>query len=142
MNKITKLGASGILYHNGQFLLGLRAKDDPALPGLWCSPGGGVEFQEQIDDAIVREFEEETGLSVKVVPGFLSLQERIHGEKHTLLVFKQVVVDGPGAPRALDGFDKVGWFCCHELARMFKAEQVTPATKAALLAFYAYEENT
>jgi ADP-ribose pyrophosphatase YjhB (NUDIX family) len=36
------------------------------FPGLWGLPGGGVEQGEHPDDAVVREFAEETGLTVRV----------------------------------------------------------------------------
>lgn len=35
-------------------------------PGCWTLPGGGLDFGEDPEDAVVREFKEETGLLVKV----------------------------------------------------------------------------
>ena len=35
-------------------------------PGHWTLPGGGIDFGEDPEDAVVREFIEETGLTVKV----------------------------------------------------------------------------
>ena len=35
-------------------------------PGHWTLPGGGIDFGEDPKDAVVREFMEETGLTVKV----------------------------------------------------------------------------
>ena len=32
----------------------------------WYLPGGGIEFLEQIEDAAVREFKEETGFEVEI----------------------------------------------------------------------------
>jgi ADP-ribose pyrophosphatase YjhB (NUDIX family) len=37
-----------------------------AFPGLWTLPGGGVDQGEHPDDAVVREFAEETGLRVRI----------------------------------------------------------------------------
>jgi 8-oxo-dGTP diphosphatase len=36
-----------------------------AFPGRWTLPGGGVDQGEHPDDAVIREFAEETGLSVR-----------------------------------------------------------------------------
>jgi ADP-ribose pyrophosphatase YjhB (NUDIX family) len=37
-----------------------------SFPGLWTLPGGGVDQGEHPDDAVVREFGEETGLRVRI----------------------------------------------------------------------------
>jgi ADP-ribose pyrophosphatase YjhB (NUDIX family) len=43
-----------------------RNSDRSEFPGLWTLPGGGVEQGEHPDDAVVREFREETGFEVRV----------------------------------------------------------------------------
>jgi ADP-ribose pyrophosphatase YjhB (NUDIX family) len=43
-----------------------RNSDLSEFPGQWTLPGGGVEQGEHPDDAVVREFAEETGLSVRI----------------------------------------------------------------------------
>lgn len=47
----------------GEVLMGKRASGRYA--GLWCIPCGYVEWDEDIRDAAVREFAEETGLTVE-----------------------------------------------------------------------------
>jgi ADP-ribose pyrophosphatase YjhB (NUDIX family) len=49
---------------SGRVLLA-RNSGASEFPGLWTLPGGGVEQGEHPDDAVVREFFEETGLSVR-----------------------------------------------------------------------------
>ncbi|BCJ44379.1 hypothetical protein GCM10010168_11920 [Actinoplanes ianthinogenes] len=50
---------------DGSVLL-TRGSDLSSYPGVWSLPGGGVEHGEHPADAVVREFAEETGLTVGV----------------------------------------------------------------------------
>ncbi|RZU52034.1 ADP-ribose pyrophosphatase YjhB (NUDIX family) [Krasilnikovia cinnamomea] len=61
------MGAYGLVRDgNGRVLLA-RGSDASEFPGLWSLPGGGVDQGEHPDDAVVREFAEETGLAVRVL---------------------------------------------------------------------------
>jgi 8-oxo-dGTP diphosphatase len=64
--KIRRVGAYGILRDDQGRVLLARNSDASEFPGLWTLPGGGVEQGEHPDDAVVREFEEETGLSIRL----------------------------------------------------------------------------
>ncbi|WP_433828401.1 NUDIX hydrolase [Actinoplanes sp. CA-015351] len=50
----------------GRVLL-TRGSGASAFPGVWSLPGGGIDHGEHPDDTVVREFAEESGLSVRVV---------------------------------------------------------------------------
>ena len=69
----------GLLQEDGLVLL-----VNHALPGRsawWAPPGGGVEFGELLEDALRREFEEETNLKVTVGQfafGCEFLQDNLH----------------------------------------------------------------
>ncbi len=56
---------AGIVISNGQILVARRSYP-PALAGLWEFPGGKVEADEALDDALVRELREELGIMVQV----------------------------------------------------------------------------
>lgn len=58
---------------------------------LWSPPGGGVAFGETVQECLVREFKEETGLTVK--PGrFLFVSEFLQPPLHALELFFEVHV--------------------------------------------------
>jgi ADP-ribose pyrophosphatase YjhB (NUDIX family) len=63
--KIRRVGAYGICRDEAGRVLLARNSDASEFPGLWTLPGGGVEQGEHPDDAVVREFAEETGLMVR-----------------------------------------------------------------------------
>jgi len=64
--KIRRTGAYGILHDRSGRVLLARNSSASAFPGRWTLPGGGVEQGEHPDDAVVREFAEETGLAVRI----------------------------------------------------------------------------
>jgi 8-oxo-dGTP diphosphatase len=66
MNKYTgKTSTAIILYSNNQVLLIKR--NTPPFVGYWALPGGRMDPGETIDQTIVREVREETGLDVTIV---------------------------------------------------------------------------
>ncbi|MBL7256975.1 NUDIX hydrolase [Paractinoplanes lichenicola] len=64
--KIRRVGAYGICRDDSGRVLLARNSHLSNFPGLWTLPGGGVEQGEHPDAAVVREFGEETGLSVRI----------------------------------------------------------------------------
>ncbi len=61
---------------------------------LWSPPGGGVEFNTSIEENLLREFREETGLTIEVGE-FLFINEFISSPFHAIeLFFKVKVIEG------------------------------------------------
>jgi ADP-ribose pyrophosphatase YjhB (NUDIX family) len=63
--RIRRVGAYGLCRDADGRVLLARNSEASEFPGLWGLPGGGVEQGEHPDDAVVREFGEETGLRVR-----------------------------------------------------------------------------
>lgn len=63
-----------MVFLEGRVLLIRRGKEP--LRGRWVVPGGTVELGESLEDAVVREVKEETGLEVRVVE-LLTVFDRI-----------------------------------------------------------------
>ncbi|MEV6299368.1 NUDIX domain-containing protein [Actinoplanes sp. NPDC051861] len=61
-----RAAAYGVCRSAGGRVLLTRGSDLGAFPGVWSLPGGGIDHGEHPDDTIVREFAEETGLTVRV----------------------------------------------------------------------------
>jgi 8-oxo-dGTP diphosphatase len=101
-----------------------RASAASDLPGLWQVPGGGIDQGEDPDDAVVREFAEETGLAVRIVRPLAAVAEvravpDLDVEWHLDRIVYEVEAVG-GAPRdeAVGTTDRVAWFAPGELDRL------------------------
>jgi 8-oxo-dGTP diphosphatase len=57
------VGVGAVIVHGGRVVLIRRGKEP--LKGRWVVPGGTVEWGESLEDALVREVQEETGLTVR-----------------------------------------------------------------------------
>ncbi len=85
--------ASGLVWRDGRLLIGRRPRDG-LLGGLWEFPGGKVEAGEALAAACVREVAEETGLAVRLVEPFMSID---HAHTHFRLTLHLFHCEaGPG----------------------------------------------
>ena len=56
------LAVSAVIFRDGRVLIVRRGR--PPAHGLYTLPGGGVELGETLEQAIIREVREETGLAI------------------------------------------------------------------------------
>ncbi len=61
--KTVRIRVAGILIENGKILLIAHRKKKQVY---WLLPGGGVDFGESLEDALIRELREELHISVSV----------------------------------------------------------------------------
>ena len=87
-----RLRVMGLCLKDQQLLL-LKHRGFGPLGHLWAPPGGEVEFGESLPRALLREFKEETGLTVEV-DRLLFLNEHIEAPLHALECFFYVVYKG------------------------------------------------
>lgn len=87
---------------------------------FWSPPGGSVEWQEPLPEALRREFAEETGLSVRAGE-LLAVNEFIHAPLHTLEHFFRVETTGGTAVLGHDPefaepvMDELAWMTWPEI---------------------------
>ncbi|MBP9816189.1 NUDIX hydrolase [Candidatus Woesebacteria bacterium] len=81
----------GVIKKDGKYLLTLRddtkSDDDTGeFHNMWQIPGGGVEFGEELEVAVVRECREEVGLDVEVDVVVPYVQSAIRGSWHGIFI--------------------------------------------------------
>tara|TARA_Y100000310_G_C20388279_1_gene671513 strand:+ start:242 stop:652 length:411 start_codon:yes stop_codon:yes gene_type:complete len=67
MEEAKRFVVAGVLYQNNKILFVKRNQDERNYPGLFELPSGKVESGETNDQAIKREFKEETGLDIVIL---------------------------------------------------------------------------
>lgn len=65
MSQQIRVAAYGVLVRDAKLLLCRLSPHVSKSGGQWTLPGGGIDFGESPEEAVVREFKEETGLVVK-----------------------------------------------------------------------------
>ncbi|HKT80451.1 MAG TPA: NUDIX hydrolase [Vicinamibacterales bacterium] len=70
----------------------LVKRKQPPLQGEWTLPGGAVELGETLEEAVVREIREETGLDVEVGP-IVEVLDRVHRDDDGRIEYHYVIVD-------------------------------------------------
>ena len=88
------VGVGAVVFDGDRVLLVKRGKEP--LRGRWLIPGGTVERGETLTDAIVREVQEETGLTVRageVVLVFDHIEREAGGAGAGAVQYHYVIVD-------------------------------------------------
>ncbi len=67
MENKTVVVVKAVIGQQGKYLIVRRDDNDDIGAGTWEFPGGKIEFGENLEDALLREVKEETGISVSVV---------------------------------------------------------------------------
>lgn len=105
------VGVAAIVLLEGKVLLGKR---NSSYSGKWCIPCGYVEWDEDVYEAVTREFYEETGLEIKTTEVFKVLSNFHNPNQHTVGIwFLGEVVDGELV--AGDDLDEVRYFHYEEV---------------------------
>jgi 8-oxo-dGTP diphosphatase len=114
MSQKTIQVAVGVIYSNEQFFLTKRL-DHVHQGGKWEFPGGKVETDETIGQALQRELKEEINIDILACQPLLTI-DHDYGDKHVCLsVF--LVDNFLGEPSAQEG-QKEGWFSLSELEKL------------------------
>jgi len=136
MERRTRLAAYIVAVNAGSMLL---AKIAPGYPGAgrWTLPGGGVEFGEHPEAALVREVYEESGFRLTTFT-FLGIGSRVYeargtsGQLHAIRLIYQADLAGEPRVMEVDGsVDDARWVPIDELASTDTVDLVDEARRIA-----------
>lgn len=85
------LGVGGVLWHEGKVLL-VQRRYNPGK-GMWTIPGGYVDQDEPIGDAITREIHEETGIHARPL-SLIALRDRPLEKHDVYIIFLMCFIGG------------------------------------------------
>ena len=105
------VGVGAIIVSEGKILLEKR-KNEPSR-GKWSIPGGLVELGESVEQAVIREVKEETGLDVEA-PRLIDVVDNISSDAKGKVKYHYVIVDylvniRGGLPKAASDADELKW---------------------------------
>jgi 8-oxo-dGTP diphosphatase len=132
----TSVRAYGILIRDDEVLL-VRSSSPLISPPLWWLPGGGIDFAESPEQTLLREFREETGLSIKdpvLLDVASDVRRRPNGDRiHTVRVLYTVSLNGGNLRDEVVGTtDAAQWFNVRQLDDVNVAEYAARAIQVAL----------
>lgn len=107
------LVVAGVARQNGRVLLAQRRHDD-SLGGLWEFPGGKVETGETPSQALVREFYEEFGATIRVGAW---LGSQVHDYPHKSIELCAYEVELLSPLRRLEAHERVAWVAPEDLIK-------------------------
>ena len=120
--------------NKSRFLLIKRIK--PPYVGFWCLPGGKIEFEEHIKEAIAREIYEEAGIKVKFIALRGIVSEFLYTGKRKTDHFMIWVCDTKTLNDQIKSSSegRVRWFSKNELLKYRK--QIIPSDFAMIKTFF------
>lgn len=130
------LAAKGICEHNGKILLlKIRSKSSHDA-GLWEIPGGKVKKGEFFDDALKREYKEETGLDIEVESLYNVIQRnytacKTNEEIRSIQLIMNVSSTSDEVTIS-EEHDDYGWFDRNEVIKMMDNGKLSIAAVRAL----------
>lgn len=125
---VQQLVVGAVVQHDGKVLLLQRPEHD-FMGGIWELPSGKVEPGESLDQALIREVKEETGLSVTALRTFLGSFDYQSGSGKKSRQFNFAVDVDSSEPVKLQEHDAYTWTSLTEEA------PVTDAVRDVLAAY-------
>jgi mutator protein MutT len=112
-----------------EFLLGKRAATRAFYPNVWDLPGGHCEPGETVEQALVRELQEELGVTPTAWNWLADIHTTAPSSAEALVLHVYAVSAWTGTPRNCQPaeHDELGWFRADEASRLNLAHPDYPS---------------
>jgi mutator protein MutT len=101
---------AGIIVRDDRFLAARRSLS-MSEPGFWEFPGGKVEAEESLGQALARELEEELSIAIDAFSLWKVKEKKVKGR--AIRLFFHLVTEFSGAPTPREG-QELAWITCEE----------------------------
>lgn len=115
------IGVGALVVNDGKVLLVRRAQEPGK--GFWTNPGGYIEQLEPIEETIVREVREESGIEARV-KGIIALRDQPRSIHNIYIAFEMDYVGGEPIPDGVE-VDAAGFYSLD----VIEAMNVAPFTQ-------------
>ena len=102
-----RIGVFAVIERAGRYLLARRSDID-----WWNLPGGGLEYDESVEDGLAREVREEIGVSITIAR-LIGIYSKPRKREVVLAFLCQLSEDSP-EPGTSEEVSEVGWFASGE----------------------------
>lgn len=111
MNKLHIVAVVAVIRNSdGKYLVLKRRDDEVAYPGMFTFPGGKIEGNDTVEETLIKEVLEETGLVLKKGKCLLKDKSFIRPDGQTTKVFSFLCgIDGPAAIKLSGDFTDYKW---------------------------------
>lgn len=104
----------GLLFNErNEVLIALRPPH-VVQPGVWEFPGGKVEPDETLENALIREFQEEIGIQIVQTEFFLKIEKHFVEKNIVLILHTFRITEFHGEPRGCEN-QEIRWVPTHTL---------------------------
>ena len=110
-NEVQKIAVAGFLVVDNRALIVRRSQKETFLPGYYELPGGKVDFDENPDESLEREFFEETNLKVKALRPYKAFSYTTNkNTRHTVeIVYLVKLIGEKDEVRLSEAHDDYQW---------------------------------
>ena len=110
------MAIKGLILFRGKYLLLLRNKKEEICPLEWDIPGGGIEPEETVEETLIREIKEETGIDIS--------SSKIFPIKKWKMDKGGIKIGGIDFLCVLDNYQKISLSAEHIRAQWFSREEI------------------